>query len=154
MINLKKAPSFKLPSTNKDQYSLKNSLGKYVVIYFYPKDDTPGCTIETNDFNKLLPKFKKLNCDVFGISKDNLKSHDKFRYKYKIKFDLLSDEDLTVLKKYQVWAKKKFMGREFMGILRTTFLIDPKGKIIKIWENVKVKDHAKDVLDTLNSIQK
>ena len=149
-----KAPLFKIPSTNKNEYSLKDSLGKYVVIYFYPKDDTPGCTIETNDFNKLLPKFKKLNCDVFGISKDNIKSHDKFRDKYKIKFDLLSDVDLTVLKKYNVWAKKKFMGREFMGILRTTFLIDPKGKIIKIWENVKVKDHAKDVLDTLNSIQK
>ena len=149
-----KAPLFKIPSTNKSEYSLKDSLGKYVVIYFYPKDDTPGCTIETNDFNKLLPKFKKLNCDVLGISKDNLKSHNKFRDKYKIKFDLLSDEDLAVLKKYKVWAKKKFMGREFMGILRTTFLIDPKGKIIKIWENVKVKDHAKDVLDTLNSIQK
>ena len=149
-----KAPLFKIPSTTKSEYSLKDSLGKYVVIYFYPKDDTPGCTIETNDFNKLLPKFKKLNCDVFGISKDNIKSHDKFRDKYKIKFDLLSDEDLTVLNKYKVWAKKKFMGREFMGILRTTFLIDPKGKIIKIWENVKVKDHAKDVLDTLNSIQK
>jgi peroxiredoxin Q/BCP len=149
-----KAPLFKIPSTTKSEYSLKDSLGKYVVIYFYPKDDTPGCTIETNDFNKLLPKFKKLNCDVFGISKDNIKSHDKFRDKYKIKFDLLSDEDLTVLKKYKVWVKKKFMGREFMGILRTTFLIDPKGKIIKIWENVKVKDHAKDVLDTLNSIQK
>jgi peroxiredoxin Q/BCP len=149
-----KAKNFKLPSTNKKIYSLKDSLGKYVVIYFYPKDDTPGCTIEANDFNKLLPRFKKLNCDVFGISKDTLKSHDKFRDKYKIKFDLLSDEDLTVLNKYKVWAKKKFMGREFMGILRTTFLIDPKGKIIKIWENVKVKDHAKDVLDTLNSIQK
>ena len=149
-----KAPLFKIPSTNKSEYSLKDSLGKYVVIYFYPKDDTPGCTIETNDFNKLLSKFKKLNCDVFGISKDTLKSHDKFRDKYKIKFDLLSDEDLTVLNKYKVWAKKKFMGREFMGILRTTFLINPKGKIIKIWENVKVKDHAKDVLDTLNSIQK
>jgi len=149
-----KAPLFKIPSTNKSEYSLKDSLGRYVVIYFYPKDDTPGCTIESNDFNKLLPKFKKLNCDVLGISKDNLKSHNKFRDKYKIKFDLLSDEDLAVLKKYKVWAKKKFMGREFMGILRTTFLIDPKGKIIKIWENVKVKDHAKDVLDTLNSIQK
>jgi peroxiredoxin Q/BCP len=149
-----KAPLFKIPSTNKSEYSLKDSLGKYVVIYFYPKDDTPGCTIESNDFNKLLPKFKKLNCDVFGISKDNIKSHDKFRDKYKIKFDLLSDEDLTVLKKYKVWTKKKFMGREFMGILRTTFLIDPKGKIIKIWENVKVEDHAKDVLDILNSIQK
>ena len=144
-----KAPTFIIPSTNKKKYSLKDSLGKYVIIYFYPKDDTPGCTIETNDFNKLLSKFKKLNCDIFGISKDNLKSHDKFRNKYKIKFNLLSDEDLKVLKKYKVWGKKKFMGREFMGILRTTFLIDPKGKIIKIWKDVKVNDHAKDVLNTL-----
>jgi peroxiredoxin Q/BCP len=154
MMKLKKAVNFTLPSTNKTNYSLKNSLGKYVVLYFYPKDDTPGCTIETNDFNKLLSKFKKLECEVYGISKDSLKSHAKFRDKYKIKFDLLSDEELTVLKKYKVWGKKKFMGREFMGILRTTFLIDKKGKIIKIWDNVKVKDHAKDVLDTLNSIQK
>ena len=144
-----KAPDFKLPSTSKDKYSLKDSIGKYVVIYFYPKDDTPGCTIETNDFNKLLSKFKKLECEVYGISKDNLKSHDKFRDKYKIKFDLLADEDLTVLKKYKVWGKKKFMGREFMGVLRTTFLIDKKGKIIKIWDNVKVKDHAKEVLKTV-----
>ena len=149
-----KAPNFKLPSTSKENYSLKDSIGKYVVIYFYPKDDTPGCTIETNDFNKLLSKFKKLECEIFGISKDNLKSHDKFRDKYKIKFDLLTDEELTVLKKYKVWGKKKFMGKEFMGIIRTTFLIDKKGKIVKIWDNVKVKDHAKEVLDTLISIQK
>ena len=149
-----KAPIFNLPSTNKKEYSLKDSLGNYVVIYFYPKDDTPGCTIETNDFNKLLPKFKKLNCEILGISKDNLKSHDKFRDKYKIKFDLLADEEIKVLKKYKVWAKKKFMGREFMGIVRTTFLIDKKGKIIKIWNNVKVKDHAKEVLETLQNIIK
>ena len=149
-----KAPVFKLPSTNKKNYSLKDSIGKYVVIYFYPKDDTPGCTIETNDFNKLLSKFKKLECEVFGISKDNLKSHDKFRDKYNIKFDLLSDEKIDVLKKYKVWAKKKFMGREFMGIVRTTFLIDKKGKIIKIWENVKAKDHAIEVLETLKAFTK
>ena len=147
-----KAPTLNLESTDGKIYSLKNSIGKYVVLYFYPKDDTPGCTIETNDFNKLLSKFKKLNCDIFGISKDNLKSHDKFRDKYKIKFDLLADEDLTVLKKYKVWGKKKFMGREFMGIIRTTFLIDKKGKIIKIWDNVKVKDHAKEVLETLKNL--
>ena len=145
---------FKLPSTNKKNYSLKDSLGKYVVIYFYPKDDTPGCTIETNDFNKLLPKFKKLNCEVLGISKDNLKSHDKFRDKYKIKFDLLADEKLEVLKKYKVWGKKKFMGREFMGVIRSSILIDRKGKILKVWDNVKVKDHAKEVLETLNNIIK
>ena len=148
------APAFKLPSTNKKEFSLKDSLGNFVVLYFYPKDDTPGCTIETNDFNKLLPKFKKLNCEIFGISKDNLKSHDKFRDKYKIKFDLLADEEIKFLKKYKVWAKKKFMGREFMGIVRTTFLIDKKGKIIKIWNNVKVKDHAKEVLETLQNIIK
>ena len=147
-----KAPNFKLPSTSKDDYLLKNSIGKYIVIYFYPKDDTPGCTIETNDFNKLLAKFRKLECEVYGVSKDNLKSHNKFRDKYKIKFDLLADEELKVLKKYKVWGKKKFMGREFMGILRTTFLIDKKGKIIKIWDNVKVKDHAKEILEFLKNL--
>jgi len=152
--NNTKAPNFILPSTSKEKYSLKDSLGKYVVIYFYPKDDTPGCTIETNDFNKLLLKFKKLECEVYGISKDNLKSHDKFREKYKIKFNLLADEEIKVLKKYKVWGKKKFMGREFMGIIRTTFLIDKKGKIIKIWDNVKVKDHAKEVLETLKTFIK
>ena len=146
------APNFKLPSTNKTDYQLKDSLGNFVVIYFYPKDDTPGCTIETNDFNKLLPKFKKLNCEVFGISKDNLNSHDKFKAKFNVKFDLLADEDIVVLKKYKVWGKKKFMGREFMGIIRSTFLIDKKGKILKIWDNVKVKNHALEVLKTLTNI--
>ena len=149
-----KAPIFKLPSTSKKDYSLKDSIGKYVIIYFYPKDDTPGCTIETNDFNKLLPKFKKLNCEVLGVSKDSLKSHEKFREKYKIKFNLLADEEIKVLKKYKVWGKKKFMGREFMGIIRTTYLIDKKGNIIKVWDNVKVKDHAKEVLETLQNIVK
>ena len=149
-----KAPNFKLPSTNKKNYSLNDSIGKYVVIYFYPKDDTPGCTIETIDFNKLLPKFKKLGCEILGISKDDIKSHNKFREKYNIKFDLLADEEIEVLKKYKVWGKKKFMGREFMGIIRTTFLIDKKGKIVKIWNNVKVKDHAKEVLETLNNLLK
>ena len=144
-----KAKEFILPSTNGKTLKLKDLKGKFVVIYFYPKDDTPGCTIETNDFSKLSPKFKKLNCEIYGISKDSLKSHIKFKDKYKIKIDLLSDENLKVLKKYKVWGKKKFMGREFIGILRTTFLIDKKGKIIKIWKNVKVKDHAKEVLKTL-----
>ena len=146
-----KASNFTLPSTNQNDYSLKNSIDKYVVLYFYPKDDTPGCTIEANDFNKLFAKFKKLDCEIYGISKDGLKSHDKFRDKYKIKFDLLADEEIKVLKKYKVWGKKKFMGREFMGIIRTTFLIDKKGKILKIWKNVKVKDHAKEVLETLKT---
>tara|TARA_Y200000002_G_C22259770_1_gene487414 strand:- start:128 stop:583 length:456 start_codon:yes stop_codon:yes gene_type:complete len=149
-----KASNFTLPSTNKKNFTLKDSLGKYIVLYFYPKDDTPGCTIETNDFNKLLSKFKKLNCDVFGISKDGIKSHDKFRDKYKIKFDLLSDEETKIHKKYKVWGKKKFMGREFMGVIRSTFLIDKKGKILKAWNDVKVKDHAKEVLETLKNLSK
>ena len=149
-----KALNFILPSTNKKNFTLKDTLGKYVVLYFYPKDDTPGCTIETNEFNKLLPKFKKLECEVYGISKDSLKSHDKFRDKYKIKFDLLADEELKVLKKYKVWKKKKFMGREFMGVVRTTYLLDKKGKILRVWNNVKAKDHAIEVLETLKSIIK
>ena len=148
------APAIKSADQNGDAITLEQFKGKKVVLYFYPKDDTPGCTIETNDFNKLLPKLKKLNCDVFGISKDDLKSHYKFKEKYKIKFDLLSDVELNILKKYRVWTKKKFMGREFMGIVRTTFLIDPNGKIVKIWDNVKVNDHAKEVLDTLKNISK
>ena len=149
-----KALNFILPSTSKKNFILKDTLGKYVVLYFYPKDDTPGCTIETNEFNKLLPKFKKLQCEVYGISKDSLKSHDKFKDKYKIKFDLLADEELKVLKKYKVWKKKKFMGREFMGVVRTTCLIDKNGRIIKVWNNVKAKDHAKEVLESLQQITK
>jgi len=149
-----KAPNIKLPSTNNSKYSLNKSIGNYVVIYFYPKNDTPGCTLETNDFNKLLPNFRKLNCEVYGISKDSLESHNKFKKKYKIKFNLLSDLEKKVLKKYKVWGKKKFMGREFMGIIRSTFLIDKKGKILKIWKNVKVKDHVKEVLKTLETMAK
>ena len=150
--NNTKAPNFILPSTSKEKYSLKDSLGKYVVMYFYPKDDTPGCTIETNDFNKLLKKFKKLNCEVYGISKDDIKSHKKFKTKYKINFDLLADEEKKMIKSYKVWKKKKFMGVEFMGIVRSTFLLDKKRNIIKSWKNVKVKDHANEVLNTLKSI--
>ena len=146
------APNFTSPSTSKKNYSLKDSLGKYVVLYFYPKDNTPGCTTETIDFNKLFSDFKKLNCEVYGVSKDNLESHDKFKNKYKIKFDLLADEELKLLKKYKVWGKKKFMGREFMGTVRSTYLIDKKGKVLKTWTNVKVKDHAKEVLKTLESV--
>ena len=148
------APNFKLASTDGTTFELKSIKKKNIILYFYPKDDTPGCTTETNDFNKLLSSFKKLNCEVYGISKDNLASHDKFKDKYKIKFDLLADEDLKLLKKYKVWGKKKFMGREFMGTVRSTYLIDKKGKVLKTWTNVKVKDHAKEVLETLKSILK
>ena len=142
----KKAPNIKVPSTNGETFELKKIKNKYTILYFYPKDDTPGCTTETKDFNSLLTKFKKLDCAVLGISKDDMKSHDKFRQKYKVKFDLLSDEKKEALKAFKVWGKKKFMGKEFMGVIRSTFVIKDN-KIIKEWRSVKVKDHAKEVLE-------
>ena len=145
-LKTKKAPNIKVPSTNGETFELKKIKNKYVVLYFYPKDDTPGCTIETKDFNSLLTKFKKLDCAVFGISKDDMKSHDKFKEKYKVKFDLLSDEKKEALKAFKVWGKKKFMGKEFMGVIRSTFVIKDN-KTIKEWRSVKVKDHAKEVLE-------
>ena len=145
-LKTKKAPNIKVPSTNGETFELKKIKNKYVVLYFYPKDDTPGCTIETKDFNSLLTKFKKLDCAVFGISKDDMKSHDKFKEKYKVKFDLLSDEKKEALKAFKVWGKKKFMGKEFMGVIRSTFVIKDN-KIIKEWRSVKVKDYAKEVLE-------
>ena len=147
-----KAINFTLPSTNNVNFSLEDSLGKYVVLYFYPKDDTPGCTIESKDFSKLNNLITKNNTIVLGISKDSIESHIKFIKKYKLKFNLLSDEKLSLIKKYGVWGKKSFLGKKYMGIIRTTFLINSKGKIHKIWSNVRVKDHAKEVLEELKKI--
>ncbi len=142
----KTAPNFSIPSTNSLKFELKKVKSKYKVLYFYPKDNTPGCTTETKDFNSLLSSFKKLNCEVIGISKDSMESHEKFRNKYKIKFDLVADVKKEAIKAYKVWGKKKFMGREFMGLVRSTFLLKDD-KIIKEWRSVKVKDHAKEVLE-------
>ena len=144
-----KAPNFKLPSSNNKNFEINKSLKQYLVIYFYPRDNTPGCTNEAKDFSKLYKEFKKLNCEIFGISKDSVESHKKFINKFKISFQLLSDEKIIVLKKYGAWGEKSMYGKKFMGIKRTTVLINPKGKIIKIWNNVKVKDHAKEVLSCL-----
>ncbi len=147
----KKAPNFKLPSTDYDNLELNKIKTKFKVIYFYPKDNTPGCTIETKDFNSLLPQFKKLDCVVIGISKDSIESHEKFRNKFKIKLDLVADTNKEAIKAYKVWGKKKFMGREFMGLIRSTFLIKDKN-IIKEWRSVKVKDHAKEVLEYIKNV--
>ena len=144
-----KAPNFKLPSSNNKNFEIGKSLNQYLVIYFYPRDNTPGCTNEAKDFSKLYKEFKKLNCEIFGISKDSIESHKKFISKFKIPFQLLSDEKNIALKKYGAWGEKSMYGKKFMGIKRTTVLINPKGKIIKIWNNVKVKDHAKEVLSLL-----
>ena len=144
-----KATNFKLPSSNNKNFEINKSLDQYLVIYFYPRDNTPGCTNEAKDFSKLYKEFKKLNCEIFGISKDSVESHKKFISKFKIPFQLLSDEKIIALKKYGAWGEKSMYGKKFMGIKRTTVLINPKGKIIKIWNNVKVKDHAKEVLSCL-----
>ena len=147
----KKSPNFKLLSTSGKVIELNKIKSKFIIIYFYPKDNTSGCTIETNDFNKLLSKFEKLGCSVFGISKDNAESHQKWSKKLKLKFELLADEDKVSLKAYKVWAKKKFMGREFMGTIRSTFVIQ-KNKIIKEWTNVKAAGHAQEVLNFIKSV--
>ena len=150
LIKLKKAPNFKIVGTSNKIVELNKIKSKFIVLYFYPKDDTPGCTLETKDFNSLLSKFKKYDCSIFGISKDDLKSHLKFKKKYGVKFELLADEKKEVIKAYKVWGKKKFMGKEFMGLIRSTFLIKDK-KIIKNWRSVKVKDHAQEVLDFIEN---
>ena len=149
--NKLKAPNFKLLSTGDKEIELNKLKSKYIVLYFYPKDDTPGCTLETKDFNKLLNKFKKEDCLIFGISKDNIKSHEKFKKKYSVKFDLLAYEDKKVMKSYKVWAKKKFMGREFMGTVRSTYIIDKNKKILNSWTNVKALGHANEVYDFLKN---
>ena len=146
----KKAFNFKLISTSDKVVELKKIKSKFIVLYFYPKDNTSGCTIETNDFNKLFSKFKKHDCTIFGVSKDSLESHKNWSKKLKLKFDLLSDEKKISLKGYKVWAKKKFMGREFMGTIRSTFVIE-KNNIINEWRNVKAIGHAKEVLEFIEN---
>ena len=145
----RKAPNFKLLSTGKSIFEL-NKIKKNIILYFYPKDDTPGCTIEAKDFSKLNSLISKKNARVYGISKDNITSHLKFKKKYKIKFDLLSDEKKIAIKAYKVWGKKQFMGKEFMGLIRSSFLIKNK-KIIKEWRSVRVKNHAQEVLNYITN---
>ena len=148
-----KAPNFKLSSTFGTVFELNKIKKKNIILYFYPKDDTPGCTLESKDFSKLNSLIKKNKTVVFGVSKDSIESHLKFKKKYKLKFDLLSDEKINVIKKYGVWGKKSFLGKSYMGIVRTTFLINSKGKIHKIWSNVRVKDHAKEVYEEIKNIK-
>ncbi len=148
----KTAPNFKLPSTDGNIFELNKNKKKNIVLYFYPKDDTPGCTLESRDFSKLNNLMSKNNTVVYGISADSIQSHLKFKKKYKLKFDLLSDEKKVVLKKYGVWGKKKFLGKEYMGIIRTTVIIKANSKIHKIWNNVRVKDHANEVFEEIKNI--
>lgn len=148
-----KAPVFKLPDQNGDIHSLAEYKGKWVLLYFYPKDDTPGCTKEACLIRDNFPDFKKLKVVVFGISTDSVKSHKKFADKYNLPFVILADENKDIVKKYGVWGKKKFMGREYMGTFRTSFLIDPSGKIARIFEKVNPETHAGEVLTELKLLK-
>ena len=147
---MKKAKNFKLLGTSNKLVELNKIKSKYTVLYFYPKDDTPGCTLETKDFNSFYNKFIKLNCEIHGISKDTIESHLKFKKKYKVKFELLSDENKIAIKEFNVWGKKKFMGKEFMGLIRSTFLLK-KNNIIKEWRNVRVKGHAEEIYNFIKN---
>ena len=144
-----KAPVFTLDDDQGKKVSLSDFEGKEVVLYFYPKDMTPGCTQEACDFRDNWGAVKERGAVVLGVSADPVKKHGAFKEKYNLPFTLLSDEGKKMLKQYKVWQKKKFMGREFMGIVRSTFLIDKTGKIKKIWSPVSVKDHVKEVLHNL-----
>jgi len=149
MKESKKLIFFNLPSTKNKIFKSKNIKDRFLVLYFYPKNLTSGCTLQAKDFSKNYKLFKKNNCEIIGISADNLDSHKKFKKKIKIPFELLSDTKKKIIMKFKAWGKKSMYGRSFFGIRRTTYLIDPNRKIIKIWKNVKVKNHVKEVLKTL-----
>ena len=144
---------FKLPSTTGKEFHLKKDLKQNLVIYVYPKDNTPGCTIESIEFAKDYKNFKKLKTDIIGISKDSIESHLKFKNKFKFPFELVSDEKNKVIKELGAWGEKSMYGKKFMGIKRTTILVGEDQKVIKIWNNVKVKDHVKTVLQFLKDLK-
>lgn len=148
-----KAPEFKLPSTVGREISLKSCKGKNVVLYFYPKDDTTGCTKEAIAFTELKKKFDKNNTIIFGLSKDDIKTHEKFIAKYDLKIDLLSDVDGSTCEAYGVWVEKNMYGRKYMGIERSTFLIDATGRVEKVWRKVKVSGHVEEVLESVGSLK-
>jgi peroxiredoxin Q/BCP len=145
------APDFALPSSSGKQVRLSGLKGKKVVLYFYPEDDTPGCTTEACSFRDNMPKFNKLDAVVLGVSKDNLDSHAKFIGKYSLNFTLLSDEDLIAHKLYGTWKLKNAYGREYWGTERSTFVIDESGRIKRIFRKVKVDGHEKEVIQALSS---
>lgn len=143
------APPFTVATSGGGKISLADYLGQNVILYFYPRDDTPGCTKEACAFRDYFSEFKKQGAVVFGVSADSVKSHDKFVAKFKLPFTLLADEDKKIVEAYGVWGEKSFMGRKYLGIFRVTFLIGPDGRIKKIWPLVKPEEHAAEVLAAL-----
>ncbi len=147
------APDFCLPNQDETEICLRDLRGKWVVLYFYPKDNTPGCTKEAIDFSEHLPDFNELDTVILGVSPDSPKKHRNFIEKKNLKITLLSDENKEVLEKYGVWQLKKMYGREYMGVVRTTYLIDPEGKVAARWDKVKVKGHAEKVKEKLKELK-
>ena len=148
----KKPPAFTLESSDGGQVKLSDYAGQNVVIYFYPRDNTPGCTVEANEFNAALPALKKLGAVVLGVSKDSIASHCKFRDKFALTFPLLSDPEGTVLESYGAWGDKVMYGKKMKGIIRSTVLIDKDGKVVKHWPKVSVKGHAEEVIETVKAL--
>lgn len=143
------APDFALQDQEEVFHNLSDYRGKKVVLYFYPKDDTPGCTKEACSFRDSFGDFRKNGLVVLGVSKDSTSSHAKFQEKYSLPFPLLSDTDTTVIKAYEAWGPKKYMGRDYEGVLRITYIIDEEGKILKAYEKVKPQDHAQEILEDI-----
>lgn len=148
-----KAPAFNLLANSGEKVSLTSLKGKTVVLYFYPKDDTSGCTVEAKEFRDAAADFKKADAVIVGVSPDDVKSHCKFIAKHELNFTLLADTDHAVAEKYGVWVEKSMYGRKYMGILRSTFLIDGSGKIARVWPKVTPKGHAAEVLDAIKAIK-
>ncbi len=149
----KKAPAFSLPDQNGKTHTRGDYRGKWLVLYFYPKDDTPGCTKEACGFRDWDRDFARAGITVVGASADSVASHKKFAKKYGLGFVLLADEKKEAVNAYGAWGKKKFMGREYTGTLRTTFLIDPRGKVVRVYENVKPPEHAKEIFDDFRALR-
>ena len=149
-----KVKNFTAQSTNKVDFNLKDQLKGNIILFFYPKDNTPGCTQEGIDFSENLRKFKNKNFQVFGLSRDSLKSHNNFKEKFKFKFDLISDTDEKICTMFDVIKEKSMYGKKYMGVERSTFIISEKGILIKEWRKVKVKDHVLEVLDFINEYVK
>jgi peroxiredoxin Q/BCP len=147
-----KAPDFALPTGTGETLRLADLKGKPVVLYFYPKDDTSGCTAEARDFTRLAPDFRKAGAEVVGVSPDSVESHKKFREKYDLDVRLAADTDTAVAKAYEVWVEKSMYGRKYLGVERSTFLIDKAGRVAKVWRKVKVPGHAEEVLAAVRSL--
>lgn len=148
-----KAPKFKAIANGEKTIKLEDYKGSWLVLYFYPKDDTSGCTKEACGFNENIKQFEKLDANILGVSPDSVKSHEKFIAKYNLNFDLLSDPENEISQKYDAYGEKSMYGRKYMGIIRSTYIIDPKGNIAAAYKNVRVKDHVKKVMQELEQLK-